>query len=45
MKRWVIRGGTFVLVNRILRTTDRDWYVPESRSRIVGFRVVIRRKR
>ena len=44
MKHRVIRGGSFINGSWFLRTTIRNWFVPEVRDRNYGFRVVIRRR-
>ncbi len=45
--RRVIRGGSYFDVSDSwgLRSTYRNWCVPEVRSGIVGFLIVIKRKR
>jgi len=40
----VLRGGSYYFGPEDLRCTRRDWSAPKVRRRIVGFRMVIRRK-
>ena len=40
----VLRGGSFDDDSWVLRTSFRIRYLPESRNRVYGFRLVVRRK-
>ena len=46
-KRRLLRGGSCNGVTGLLRTTDRDWNVPEDRFRLrfLGFRIVVSRRK
>jgi formylglycine-generating enzyme required for sulfatase activity len=41
----VLRGGSYYFGPEDLNVTNRFWITPESRIRIYGFRLVIRRKK
>lgn len=42
----LVRGGSYYTDSGswLLRTTFRFWYLPESRFRLKGFRIVVRRE-
>lgn len=46
-KRRLLRGGSSGSGTWYLRTTDRDWNVPEDRFRLrlLGFRIVVSRRK
>ena len=43
--RRVLRGGSFSNGTGGLRTAYRYWGVPEVRHRIIGFRIVVKRRK
>ncbi len=45
MKHRVLRGGSYFSVSRYLRTPDRYWLNPNGRYRILGFRLVLIRRK
>ncbi len=45
MKRRVVRGGSFNFFAWLLRSSCRQWDVPEGRYGSVGFRLVIKRRK
>ena len=44
-KRRVLRGGSCYYGTLILRSTDRIGFDPKYRSRVSGFRIVVRRRK
>ena len=44
-RRRVIRGGSYLGGTGILRSTYRFRFVPEDRLRLVGFRIVVKRRK
>lgn len=45
MKYRVLRGGSYNDDSRVLRTAFRNRFVPEYRIRLIGFRLVVRRRK